>query len=455
MPDAKERTVAAVIFLTSFLVFLLARVHPVSDSRYAMLFSQQLLWNHSFSVEPRAIPELQPPGSGAPASEPATNNPYQVIRVGERVYHWYPPGVAILSMPFVALANAFGVSAIDQNGIHDQRAENHIQRVLAPLLMAGLSVIIFFTSRLIIPFGWSVLVAVAAAFGTQVLSTASRVVWSQTWGILILGFVIWLIIRSEVTKARLRPVLLATCLSCLYFVRPTFGVAIVAITIYVLFYQRRIFLAFVLTGCIWLGAFIGYSHYLFREPLPAYYHSFHWHLHLFRDGFPANLVSPSRGLFIFVPVLGFVIYLFMRYRPWCKPRLVVMAATVAFVHLVLISGAHGWHGGHCYGPRLSTDLVPWFALLGMLAIKTRLEWRERNPQRDSLFRRRTEWSVALVLLLCSVVLNGIGATRYDTWWWNALPTNIDKDLNRVWDWRHPQFLGLSRELRPTRANTVR
>ena len=128
-------------------------MHPVIDSRYAMLFSQQLLWNHSFSLEAGMLP--------VPPSERGGDFPYQLVPVGERFYHFYPPGNDILAMPFVALANAFGVSALDQNGRHDERDERRIQRGLASLLMAILSVSIFFTSRLLLSFRWSLLIAVA------------------------------------------------------------------------------------------------------------------------------------------------------------------------------------------------------------------------------------------------------------------------------------------------------
>jgi hypothetical protein len=287
-----------------------------------------------------------------------------------------------------------------------------MQGGLAPLLMSALSVIIFFTSRLILSFRWSLLITAATAFGTQIWSTASRAVWSQTWGIFILGFVIWLVVRTEAKQAPLRPVLLAMCLSWLYFVRPTFSVSIVAIALYVLIYHRTIFLPFVLTGCIWLAAFIGYSEYHFGQCLPPYYQSYGFRFASFWEAFAGSLISPSRGLLIYVPVLAFVAYLSARYRRSWRPRLVVMAVSVVFVHLVLISGLSGWHGGHCYGPRLSTDLVPWLALLGMLAVEARLQWRDRNPAQDSVFRVRTEWSFAVLLLVCSVTLNGIGAI----WW---------------------------------------
>jgi hypothetical protein len=44
----------------------------------------------------------------------------------------------------------------------------------------------------------------------------------------------------------------------------------------------------------------------------------------------------------------------------------IPSVSAIFLHLVLIS-LFGRCGGHCHGPRLSTDLDPWLALLGMLA----------------------------------------------------------------------------------------
>jgi hypothetical protein len=172
----------------------------------------------------------------------------------------------------------------------------------------------------------------------------------------------------------------------------------------------------------------------------------------FWEGFAGSLISPSRGLLIYVPVLMFVAYLLVRYRQALRTRLFTLSISVVGVHLILISGFVLWYGGHCYGPRLSTDLVPWFALLGMLAIKARLQWREKNPTQDSVLRARTEWSFAALLLVCSATLNGIGAISLDASAWNVRPTNIDQDLSRLWDWRHPQFLGVPRDT--TRADTA-
>src|SRR4051812_5149863 len=198
---------AGLVLAITFAVFRLSTIHAVFDSRYAMFFSQHLLWNHSISAEGRAFPEVEFDGAKI------RHVPYQLLRIGDRIYDFYPPGSALLSMPWVAVFNMIGVSAIDSNGIHDGHGEEVIQAYLAALLMAGLATLVFLTSRLVLSWPWSLILALAAAFGTQVWSTASRAVTSQTWGIFLLGFVIWIIVRAQAKKLPLRPVFLATCLS--------------------------------------------------------------------------------------------------------------------------------------------------------------------------------------------------------------------------------------------------
>ena len=62
-----------------------------------------------------------------------------------------PPGAAILSTPFVALMNATSISATDTNDQWSFSNELFIQTVLASLLMAGLTLLIYKTARAVLP----------------------------------------------------------------------------------------------------------------------------------------------------------------------------------------------------------------------------------------------------------------------------------------------------------------
>src|SRR5690349_12501675 len=107
----RDRLATAFIFLSVFLVFRISPMHAIGDSGFEMMFSQNLLWHHSFSLDGSAFPTLR-------ASEPGQihgdgKKPYQLYQQGERFYYLYPNGSVILSLPYVALANLTGISAFD------------------------------------------------------------------------------------------------------------------------------------------------------------------------------------------------------------------------------------------------------------------------------------------------------------------------------------------------------
>jgi hypothetical protein len=290
--------------------------------------------------------------------------------------------------------------------------------------------------------GWSALLALSCALGTQVWSTASRALWSETWGIFLIGIVVLILLAHEVGRRTIKPILLASLLAWSYFVRPTFSVPIIAITIYILIFHRRLFLPYAAAGLAWLGGFVAYSWLIYHQLLPSYYLVYqHFGTTTLWIALAGNLISPSRGLFVFVPILFFVGYLLIRY--WVNvplKRLAVLSIVIVLVHLIVVSAHSPWYGGHCFGPRYSTGLVPWFYLLAVLAVTGWRSWSEKHSLNLPAFRHRLEAVLGGALLLVSLTINGLGATSHATWLWNSRPINVDQQPDRVWDWRHPQFL---------------
>jgi hypothetical protein len=431
------RKAGILIFVLTLSIFLVSRIHQVTDSAYSMLLSQSLIHHGSFQLDHYALPRHEPEGRGYYTS----NGPiYQLEVFDGHIYYHLPVGSSILSMPFVAVLNVFGVSAANADGTYNPRGETRIEVGLAALLMAGLAVIFFYTARLMLPTGWSMVVAFGGALGTQVYSTASRALWSETWGIFLLGIVVLLLLRSEAEKRSVKPILLATLLSWMYFVRPTFSVHIIAISVYLLIFHRRTFIRYSITGLIWLGAFVFYSWLHFGQLLPSYYRASRLRFDTFWVALAGNLISPSRGVLVYVPVLLFVAFLVMRYwRHINYQRLAWLSFAIIFCHLIIISSFPHWWGGHSFGPRFTTGLVPWFVLLGILGVRAMLAWREQHAQAS-----RAGWRVQLVcgglLLLFSAFINCRGATSHATWLWNVRPVGIDEHPERLWDWRQPQFL---------------
>jgi hypothetical protein len=428
------------IFALTLTIFLGSKVHQLADSNYSMLLSQSLLDHGSFMLDRYALPRHEPVGAGDHLKKRPV---YHFEVVDDHLYYLFPPGSSILSVPFVAVMNLFGVSPANPDGTYNLEGEGRTEVKLAALLMAALATLFFFTARLMLPLSWSVWVALGGALGTQVYSTASRALWSETWGIFLLGIVILLLLAHETGKRRFNAVLMASLLSWMYFVRPTYAVHILAISIYVLIFHRKLFLTYAVTGAVWLAGFIFYSWYHFGALLPSYYRAGRLGFDVFWTALAGNLISPARGTLVYVPTLFFVAYLLIRYRQCLiLGRLVLLSSIVIAAHLFVISGFGHWWGGHSFGPRFTTGLVPWFVLLAVLGLKARLRWREKRAAAAASSRAGwwAELAFGIALLALSVFINARGATAHATWLWNQNPHGVDEHQERLWDWRQPQFL---------------
>src|SRR5262249_32443332 len=155
--------------------------------------------------------------------------------------------------------------------------------------------------------------------------------------------------------------LLATLLSWMYFVRPNAAITVIAVSIFIFICHNDEFMMYAATGLAWLFAFIVYSQKVFGQLLPDYY--------LLGSALDMNgwfvalvgcLISPSRGLFVFVPSTLFVIYMVARYwRTLPNRRVAFLSVGIICGQLIVVASWPEWWGGFSYGPRVLTDTIPW------------------------------------------------------------------------------------------------
>lgn len=423
---------AAAIFCLCAAAYFFSPARVVMDSHYSMLLSENL-WRHgSFALDGHfARPDRHFPG--APLG---TNLSYHVYRHNGRVYYNYPPGSSVLSVPLVLAANAAGVSAAHPRNGYDPVGELRIEHGGAALVAALAVALLFLAASRFLDPRRAAAVALAAAFGTGLWSTASRVLWTHTWGVCLLAAAILVLVGGARGPAQGRfgagrAVLLATLLAWLYFTRPTFSLSIIAIAIYLFARHRNAFAPFAVTGAAWLLAFIAFSYATSGQALPPYFtQGGVLMLRTFFGGLVGVLASPSRGLFIYSPVTLVAIWLAL--RPHAPSPLLLLAAGASLLHVLALAAWPMWWGGFGYGARLPTDLVPWLVLLAATG------WSEA-PKRiapESAVRK----VVAAGLLAASVGLQAVGACSMAAWRWNVEPDNITQDTARLWDWRDAQFL---------------
>jgi len=197
-----------VIFVVGFAVFLGSPVRPISDSIYTFVVSESLLKHGSFAIDQFGVPRLEPRYNGSYVENGRIN---ELEWVGNRLYYFLPPGSSVLSLPYVALMDFFGLSVINKDGSYNLRKEIQLQLIFSAFLMALLGSIFYFSGRLVLPALWSVIIALGGILATQVWSTLSGSMWSDTWGIFLLGLVVWMLVAEASAGIPLRPYRLPPC----------------------------------------------------------------------------------------------------------------------------------------------------------------------------------------------------------------------------------------------------
>jgi hypothetical protein len=180
--------------------------------------------------------------------------------------------------------------------------------------------------------------------------------------------------------------------------------------------------------------FVWYNLWLYHSVLPPYFspHKVGASVHLL-EGLAGNLISPSRGLFVFCPVLVFSVWgmvLSLKGRRGHLLELFLIGVVVS--HWLVISSFPDWHGGHSFGPRYLTDMMPY---LIYFLIPVLVWFSETRSARRS-------WLLSLFMLFAvvSLLINLSGAVNKATYLWNSVPTDVDTAPRRLWDWTDLQFL---------------
>jgi hypothetical protein len=240
-----------------------------------------------------------------------------------------------------------------------------------------------------------------------------------------------------VLKGREKPLLVQFAsipLAFSFVVRPTNALSIVGLSLFVAICHRRVLLQYLAWSLVVVVPFVWYNLWLYHAILPPYFspQKIGATVHLL-EGLAGTLISPSRGLLVYSPVFLFAVFGMMLALRRAEGRLLnVILVAVVVTHWFVISSFPDWYGGHCYGPRYFTDVVPFlvYFLVPVFAVLP-----------GSRGARKAALAVAFGLLaLVSLFMNGNGAVNGASALWNSSPVDVDNAPGRVWDWTDPQFL---------------
>jgi hypothetical protein len=141
------------------------------------------------------------------------------------------------------------------------------------------------------------------------------------------------------------------------------------------------------------------------------------------EGALGTLVSPSRGLFIYTPWVALALAATpLVASRLASHRLIFWLLLALIPYFLLLSKYAVWWGGHCFGPRYWTDVIPLFAIL--LAFE--LDW--------AVDRSRVLIVLFAITIALAIGVQLIGAYCFPSSW-NLKPVDVDARHERLWDWR--------------------
>lgn len=382
------------------------------DPRATLLVSEALIHHGTVKLDSYPVESLARYGS---AIQPKNNHQY----------YYFPIGTSLLSVPAVAVSNAFGYRMLDD--------ETPVQMALALLACVLQGWLLFCIARMFLADWTALTLASLCLFGSSLISTGATALWSHDFAAVFASLSIWLALKPLRRDARVANFWLATALFIAYLCRPTLSL-LAPFVVIMLFVsgQRMAALKSSLWLAMWLAAFAVWSLLEFGQWLPDYYLP----SRLAGSDFPTaawnNLFGPSRGLFIYSSFIGVaLVFALTRWRRTTSDWAILLVALLwPTCHWLLISRFPHWWAGWSFGPRLMTDVIPGLSLLLFQAVSLT----------TSLIAR---WLLAGLLLVTGIFSIWVNSYQglFNPWTieWSAAP-NIDDYPEYLVDWRWPQFL---------------
>ena len=367
---------------------------------------------------------------------PSPSNAYWILSTRDgHLASLYPVVVPVLLAPLYLPAASY----VSLRGWTDQRVDvaARIMEKLAASFVTALSAsLLYLALRRRTRTSIAVLLTIAYAFGTSTWVVSSQALWQHGVAQLLVAGAI-LLLTGPCTAARALTVGLLCGL--IPGNRPPDALLAAALGAYALYWAGRRAAIVIAAAAVPALLVLVYNVTAFGTLTGGYGQVLQleaFFSHDLRSGVTGLLFSPTRGLFVFSPFLLFLV-LAWRHPPHDRAErgLTLAMAAGVIVQLLLYSVAD-WRGGHSWGPRFLTDMLP--MLIWLL-----------GPVVAALGRRGRACFVAAVSV--AIAIESVGAFAYtgvtDAPLF-AIASGPDQ-LRAVWEWRNAPFIAsLSRGFSP-------
>ncbi|WP_321508349.1 glycosyltransferase family 39 protein [uncultured Methanoregula sp.] len=304
---------------------------------------------------------------------------------------------------------------------------------VASALIAALScIVLYLTLKKLVSNQIAIISTCIFAFATATWSISSQALWQHGIAELLLILMIYLIVRNEEVPSSSNMVGLGLLAGLFIFNRPPDAVLLIPVLGYIIFRYRNRLRYFLAAGIVSGIPFLVYNYCIFGNIFGGYINNlslFHldWQ---FWSSYLALLVSPSRGLFIYSPVLVLSIIGYFRLDTIKNQNIAAMLrwfGPVILFDILVYSLFYDWKGGYCFGPRFLTGMLPVLVIFLAVFLEVFRNSRLSAPKKQCIS------AFILMLVILSVIIQVIGVFCF------PFIIDIDTPPDRIWNIENNQI----------------
>lgn len=408
----KNQLITLVFFIIVAITVIFAKNrYTTGDSKATLLVSESIINTGSVKLDQYGHESLKD---------------YMYVKeIRGHEYNYFPLGTSIAAIPFVLVAKPFGFSAIKYTDY------NSMQIILAVITSVITVFIMIIISSEFLSFNNALMITAAFWFGTSLSSTCGTALWSHNFAVVFAFLSILLSIKSTKDNVGRLWIWIGVALFMSFLCRATMAVLSPLIILYLFSYKRELAYKVALVTSGLVTGFIIYSYHEFSQYLPDYYLSNRLTNGSYIKALYGHILSPSRGMLIYSSFIGILFLGLFKYKNIkLKKTWLLIGLLWPLIHLLTICKFPDYWSGWSFGPRFLTDVLPGLFLLGIHAWPVSIK---------SILSRLFIGILTLSISISVCIHTGQGLFNTAVYKWNTNP-NIDQFPDRIFDWKHPQFL---------------
>lgn len=307
-----------------------------------------------------------------------------------------------------------------------------MEKLIASLIASISAIFIYLSLKELINRRIALVVTLIFAFATNTWTISSQGLWQHGLVELLLAASIYLVIINEKNQSNNNIIILGLLSALFIFNRPPESILLLPMIHYILRLSDKKILFYFTSMALSSLPFVYYNLYYFGNMFGGYNSV----LNLFSfditsvSRFLGLLISPSRGLIVYTPILILSIFGYFRISEIPNARIknfLKLFVPSILLQIIIYSSFTIWWAGWSYGPRFLTGILP----IMIIYLGLYLNYMIINKNINT--KTYTYLFIISMLLFYSFFVQFVGAFFYPNGNWDGVPESVDTNPDRVWE----------------------